>query len=202
MVSILGAARTPVAEKLTWACHSGSLFLHAQLSQNPGRGRARRTSPRAFSERCGRSGQSGQEPSGGRGGGGAGRRGAVWAGHGQAQLIQPRGADLPAQDGCLSDLTQWYPRLSIQWPQEMPVGSTPRSSQKQVRDNWYSTYIKGNSARKKRDHWQVQELESEGLTGSSEPKANVPTNPIFCFESRSDSKPSHVEKGCGARVSP
>lgn len=88
--------------KLPRACHPGSLFLHAQLSRNPGRGRARRTGPRAFSERYGRSGRSGQEPSSGRGGGGAGRRGTVWAGHGQAQLIQPRGADLPAQGGWLS----------------------------------------------------------------------------------------------------
>lgn len=95
-VSALGAAPTRVAEKLPRACHPGSLFLPAQLSRNLGWGRTRRTSPRAFSERCGRSGRSGQEPSGGRGSGGAGRRGAVWAGHGQAQLIQPRGADLPA----------------------------------------------------------------------------------------------------------
>lgn len=114
-VSALGAAQTRAAEKLPWACHLGSVFLHAQLSQNPDRGHARRTSTRAFSERCGRSGRSGQEPSGGRGGGGAGRRGAVWAGHGQAQLIQPRGTDLPLLGGCLYNLTRWYPRLSTQW---------------------------------------------------------------------------------------
>lgn len=42
----------------------------------------------------------------------------MWAGHGQAQLIQPRGVDLPGRASTwLSDLT-WYPRLSAQRPQK------------------------------------------------------------------------------------
>lgn len=71
-----------------------SLPLSACPAQ-PDLGRPGYTSPSTFFERYGRSGSSCQEPSGGRGGGGAGRRGAMWAGDGQAQLIQPRGVDLP-----------------------------------------------------------------------------------------------------------
>lgn len=78
----------------------------------------------------------------------------------------------------------------------------PRPSQKQVTDNWYSAYIKGNRARKKRDHWQVQELGFEGLTGFPRANSKCANQARFCFESSSDSKPSHTEKDCGSRATP
>lgn len=94
-VSALRAARTRVAEEFPRACHPGTSLLHALLSRNPAGDARGAQVPAPSPSAAGALGTSGQAPSGGRGGGGAGRRGAVWAGHGQALLIQPGGADLP-----------------------------------------------------------------------------------------------------------
>lgn len=54
-------------------------------------------------------------------------------------------------------------------------------TKKQVIDNWYSAYIKENRARKKREHWQVQELGYKGLRDSLGQQPMCQPTPFFAL---------------------